>query len=82
MGRDSASRRRVCGGLVQQRHGFSEWQAPPPGSNRRHNETDCGYYVTAKTEDAVSATHLMSGSFPVPQQEKGTFGQSNIWYAK
>lgn len=59
---------------------FREWQPPPTGSNRRHNETDCGYYVTAKSEDAV----LLPPDervFSVPQQEKGTFGQSNIWYA-
>ena len=59
---------------------FREWQPPPIGSNRRHNETDCGYYVTAKSEDAV----LLPPDervFSVPQQEKGTFGQSNIWYA-
>jgi len=59
---------------------FREWQPPPPGSNRRHKETDCGYYVTAKSGDTV----LLAPDeriFPVPQQEKGTFGQSNIWYA-
>jgi hypothetical protein len=59
---------------------YREWQPPPPGSNRRHNETDCGYYATARAEDAF----LLAPDervFPVPQQEKGTFGQSNIWYA-
>lgn len=59
---------------------FRDWPSPPAGSARTHAGTDCGYYVTAKSEDVV----LLPPDerlFPVPQQEKGGFGQSNIWYA-
>lgn len=59
---------------------YREWQPPPTGSNRRYKETDCGYYVTAKREDAVLLTPD-ERTLSVPQQEKGGFGQSNIWYA-
>ena len=59
---------------------FREWQPPPRGSNRRHEKTDCGYYVTAKSENAVLLA-LDERVFPVIQGKKGTFGQSNIWYA-
>ena len=41
---------------------------------------DCGYYVTASGEDAI----LLPPDervFSIPQQGKGAFGQSNIWYA-
>ena len=59
---------------------YGEWQPPPAGSARRHSDADCGYYVTASGEDAV----LLPPDervFSIPQQGKGEFGQSNIWYA-
>jgi hypothetical protein len=59
---------------------FRDWQSPPAGSARTHAGTDCGYYVTAKSEDVVLLAPD-ERNFPVPQQEKGGFGQSNIWYA-
>jgi hypothetical protein len=59
---------------------YRNWQSSPPGSARRHSDTDCGYFVTASAEDSV----LLPPDervFPIPQQGKGEFGQSNIWYA-
>jgi len=59
---------------------YREWQPAPFGSLRRHSDTDCGYYVTASVEDAV----LLPPDervFPIPQQGRGEFGQSNVWYA-
>ncbi len=59
---------------------FRDWQSPPAGSARSHAGTDCGYYVTAKAEDVVLLVPH-ERVFPVPQQKKGGFGRSNIWYA-
>lgn len=59
---------------------FRDWQNPPAGSARTHDGTDCGYYVTAKSEDVVRVPPD-ERVFHVPQQQKGGFGQSNIWYA-
>jgi hypothetical protein len=59
---------------------YGNWQSPPPSSVRQYSDTECGYYITASSEDAV----LLSPDervFPIPQQGKGEFGQSNIWYA-
>jgi hypothetical protein len=59
---------------------YRDWQPPPSGSVRRHSDADCGYYVTASGEDAI----LLPPDervFSIPQQGKGEFGQSNIWYA-
>jgi hypothetical protein len=59
---------------------YRNWQPPPSGSGRRHSDADCGYYVTARAEDAVLLTRD-ERVFRIPQQEAGGFGQSNIWYA-
>jgi hypothetical protein len=59
---------------------FRECQSPPAGSVRRYKDTDCGYYVTARAEDAFLLPPD-ARLFSVPQQKKGGFGQSNIWYA-
>ena len=59
---------------------FRDWQPPPAGSARKHAGVDCGYYVTAKSEDAVILPPD-ERVFAVPQHGKGGFGQSNIWYA-
>ncbi len=59
---------------------FREWQSPPPGAARRYKNTDCGYYVSARAEDAAPL-EPDARLFPVPQQKAGGFGQSNIWYA-
>jgi hypothetical protein len=59
---------------------FRKWHPPPAISVRRYKGTDCGYYVTARAEDAVLLPRD-DRVFRVPQQEKGGFGQSNIWYA-
>jgi hypothetical protein len=59
---------------------YSAWQPPPSGSVRRHANADCGYYVTASSEDAVLLPpdeRVLS----IPQHGKGAFGQSNLWYA-
>lgn len=59
---------------------YRTWQPSPPGSGRRQADEDCGYYVTASAENAV----LLPPDervFSIPQQGKGAFGQSNIWYA-
>ena len=59
---------------------FRDWQPSPVDSARTYADIDCGYYVTAKAEDAV----LLAPDervFSVPQHGKGNFGQSNIWYA-
>lgn len=59
---------------------YRNWQPPPPGSARRHSDTDCGYYVTASTKDAVLIPPD-ERVFSIPQKGKGNFGRSNIWYA-
>src|SRR5262249_49860847 len=67
-------------GWYRDAQAFRAWQTPPPGSSRKYKDTDCRYYVTARTENAVRLAPD-ERVFPVPQQEKGGFGQSNIWYA-
>lgn len=59
---------------------YRDHQPAPVGSARRHSETDCGYYVTARSEDAILLP-TDERVFSVPQKGKGAFGQSNIWYA-
>jgi hypothetical protein len=59
---------------------FREWQSPPPGAARQYKNTDCGYYVTGRVEDAL-LLEPDARLFSVPQQKTGGFGQSNIWYA-
>ena len=59
---------------------FRDWQSPPEGSARNYASTDCGYYVTAKSDD-VKLLPPDERVFPVRQKGKGAFGQSNIWYA-
>jgi len=59
---------------------YRNWQAPPKGSRRQHAGADCGYFISAKAEDAT----LLGPDeriFPIPQKGKGEFGQSQIWYA-
>lgn len=59
---------------------YRDWQSPPSASARRYSDMDCGYYVTATSEDVV----LLPPDervFSIPQKGKGNFGQSNIWYA-
>jgi hypothetical protein len=59
---------------------YGDWQSPPSGSARRHADADCGYYITASSENAI----LLPPDervFSIPQKGKGAFGQSNIWYA-
>ena len=59
---------------------FRDQQPMPVDSNRQHEGKTCGYYVRA---DAANAVLLKPDErvFAVPQKKKGTFGQSNIWYA-
>lgn len=59
---------------------YRDWQPPPADSSRRHSDTDCGYFVSANEADAM-LLQPDERVFPVPQQGKGEFGQSNIWYA-
>lgn len=59
---------------------YRDWQPPPSGSTRRHNDSDFGYYVTANAENAV-LLRPDERVFSIPQKGKGEFGQSNIWYA-
>jgi hypothetical protein len=59
---------------------FRTLQSPPSGADRRYGDANCGYYITARTNDAVLLP-ADARTFAVPQQEKGGFGQSNIWYA-
>jgi hypothetical protein len=59
---------------------YRNWQAPPPGSARRYDGQECGYYVSARSDNAV----LLPPDervFPVPQATAGGFGKSNVWYA-
>lgn len=58
---------------------YRNWQPPPRGSGRRHSDTDCGYYVTTSVDAVLLAPD--ERVFSIPQQGKGEFGQSNIWYA-
>jgi len=62
---------------------FRDHQPMPVGSKRVHEDKTCGYHVRA---DSANAVLLKPDErvFPVPQKKKGkkgTFGQSNIWYA-
>lgn len=60
---------------------YRNWQPAPSGSARRYSDKDCGFYVTASSEDAVLLPPD-ERCFPILQKGKGAFGQSNIWYAK
>lgn len=59
---------------------YRDQQAPPPGSNRQHENEPLGYYVTTKSEHAVLLP-VDERLFPVPYRRRGGMGQSNIWYA-
>jgi hypothetical protein len=58
---------------------YRDHQTAPVGSNRRHGDINCGYYIVARSMDAVL----------LPPDERvvavprggGGIGQSNIWYA-
>ena len=58
---------------------YRDWQPPPEGSGRNHDGEECGYYVTARAEDAV-LLNPDERVFAVPQGAGG-IGQANIWYA-
>ena len=59
---------------------YNDWQQPPDGSGRDHAGQGFGYYVTARSDDAVL---LIPDErvFRIPQGSKGEMGQSNVWYA-
>jgi hypothetical protein len=59
---------------------FREWKTAPSGSNRNFANHDCGYFVSAKYEDAVLIP-IDERVFSIPQHGIGNFGQSNVWYA-
>ncbi len=59
---------------------YRECQPPPPGSNRHYSDSNCGYYATTCTSDAVILP-LDERVFPIQQKVKGGFGQANVWYA-
>lgn len=59
---------------------YSDWQRPPEGSGRDYAGQSLGYYITARSDDAVLLTPD-ERVFPIPQNAKGAMGQSNIWYA-
>jgi hypothetical protein len=59
---------------------YRRWQPAPPGSDRKHGDVECGYYVVGDAADAALLPpdkRIVS----VPQQGKGAFGQANVWYA-
>ncbi|MDZ4688647.1 MAG: DUF3883 domain-containing protein [Planctomycetaceae bacterium] len=59
---------------------FREWQPPPVGAVRRHQDTDCGYFVTAQSENAVLLPPD-ERNFSIPQMRQGGFGRASVWYA-
>lgn len=50
------------------------------GRMERYHGEECGYYASARTEDAVLLPDE-ERVFPLPYRKKGAMGQSNIWYA-
>jgi hypothetical protein len=59
---------------------YRRMQPAPAGSNRRHRGEVFGYFVTARSEDAV----LLPPDervYRVPQATAGGFGKSNVFFA-
>jgi hypothetical protein len=59
---------------------FMQQQEAPFGSGREHDGLTIGYMTTTKATDAVLIPND-ERVIQVPQGGKGSFGQSNIWYA-
>jgi hypothetical protein len=57
---------------------YRRWQPPPPGSHRRYNGEDFGFYVTAASEDAT----LLAEDARIVAVPRGKGGMGhNVWYA-
>jgi len=59
---------------------FMQPQEAPAGSERKHNGQPVGYVTTTKATEAVLLPKD-ERVIEVPQNGKGCFGQSNMWYA-
>lgn len=56
------------------------WQTPPTDSHRRYRDSECGFFIEAKAEDAI----LLPPDervFQIPQRGPGNLGRSNVWFA-